>query len=78
MIGIRPEHLHFADKGMPGTVVVVEPLGMSTQVTLDAAKERVTLLTLERPVLAPGDRRHLAAKTSDIHVFDRASGLRVS
>ncbi len=78
VIGIRPEHLHFADKGLPGTVVVVEPLGMSTQVTLDAAKERVTLLALERPILAPGDQKHLAARTSDIHVFDRASGLRAN
>ena len=78
VVGIRPEHLHFADKGIPGTVVVVEPLGMSTQVTLDAAKERVTLLALERPVLAPGDSKHLAAKPQDIHVFDRASGLRVN
>ena len=78
VVGIRPEHLHFADKGIPGTVVVVEPLGMSTQVTLDAAKERVTLLALERPVLAPGDAKHLTARPQDIHVFDRASGLRVN
>jgi len=78
VIGVRPEHLHFASAGIPAKVAVVEPLGMSTQVTLDAVQERVTLLTLERPVLAPGDARHLAAKTSDVHVFDRASGLRVS
>ncbi|WP_119390927.1 ABC transporter ATP-binding protein [Taklimakanibacter lacteus] len=78
VIGIRPEHLHFTDTGIPGTVVVVEPLGMSTQVTLDAARERVTLLALERPVLAPGDRKHLTARPQDIHVFDRASGLRVN
>jgi len=78
VVGIRPEHLHFADRGIPGTVVVVEPLGMSTQVTLDAAKERVTLLALERPVLAPGDAKHLTARPQDIHVFDRASGLRVN
>ncbi|QIG49760.1 sn-glycerol-3-phosphate ABC transporter ATP-binding protein UgpC [Nordella sp. HKS 07] len=76
-VGIRPEHLHFADQGLPATVSVVEPLGMSTQVTLDAADERVTLLALERPQLAPGDRKFLIAKPQDIHVFDRSSGLRV-
>ncbi|HTN98935.1 MAG TPA: TOBE domain-containing protein, partial [Nordella sp.] len=77
-IGIRPEHLHFADQGLPATVTVVEPLGMSTQVTLEAANERVTLMALERPQLAPGDRKHLTAKPQDIHVFDRASGLRLN
>jgi multiple sugar transport system ATP-binding protein len=77
-VGIRPEHLHLAERGLPATVTVVEPLGMSTQVTLDAANERVTLLALERPQLAPGDREYLTAKPADIHVFDRASGLRLN
>jgi len=78
VIGIRPEHLHFSREGLPGTVVVVEPLGMSTQVTLDAAGERVTLMALERPKLAPGEAKYLSAKPEDIHVFDRASGLRLN
>src|SRR5262245_8209955 len=78
VLGIRPEHLHFSSSGIPATVAVVEPLGMSTQVTLDAAKERVTLLTLERPQLAPGDARAITARTDDLHVFDRESGLRLN
>ncbi len=78
VIGIRPEHLHFADQGLPAKVTVVEPLGMSTQVTLDAVEERVTLLALERPQLTPGDRKHLIAKPQDIHIFDRESGLRLN
>jgi multiple sugar transport system ATP-binding protein len=78
VIGIRPEHLYFAREGLPGTVVVVEPLGMSTQVTLDAAGERVTLMALERPRLAPGNKKFLAVRPEDIHVFDRVSGLRLN
>jgi hypothetical protein len=58
--------------------VVVEPLGMSTQVTLDAAQERVTLLTLDRPQLSPGHARTLTAKTENMHIFDRQSGLRLN
>ncbi|MGE4253285.1 MAG: TOBE domain-containing protein, partial [Parvibaculaceae bacterium] len=77
VLGLRPEHLHFSDKGILAGVTVVEPLGMSTQVTLDAAGERVTLLTLERPQLAPGDARFITARTADMHVFDRESGLRL-
>ncbi|WP_119273312.1 ABC transporter ATP-binding protein [Taklimakanibacter deserti] len=78
VIGIRPEHLHFAGSGIAATVAVVEPLGMSTQVTLDAAQERVTLLTLDRPQFSPGDARIITAKTADIHVFHRESGLRLN
>jgi multiple sugar transport system ATP-binding protein len=78
VIGIRPEHLLFSRSGFPATVAVVEPLGMSTQVTLDAASERVTLLTQDRPRLSPGDARSLAARTDDIHVFDRKTGLRLN
>jgi multiple sugar transport system ATP-binding protein len=77
-LGIRPEHLHISSTGIPARVAVVEPLGMSTQVTLDAAKERVTLLTLDRPQLSPGDGLSLTAKTEDMHVFDRKSGLRLN
>ncbi len=77
-LGIRPEHLHFASAGIPARVVVVEPLGMSTQVTLDAVQERVTLLTLARPQLSPGEDRTITAKTEDLHVFDRESGLRLN
>ena len=78
VLGLRPEHLHFADAGIPAQVTVVEPLGMSTQVTLDAARERVTLLTLDRPQLLPGDARKIAGKTRDMHVFGRTSGLRLN
>jgi multiple sugar transport system ATP-binding protein len=78
VLGIRPEHLHLSSSGIPARVVVVEPLGMSTQVTLDAAQERVTLLTLDRPQLSPGDARTLTAKTENMHIFDRQSGLRLN
>jgi multiple sugar transport system ATP-binding protein len=78
VLGIRPEHLQFSSTGISARVVVVEPLGMSTQVTLDAAQERVTLLTLDRPQLSPGDARAISAKTEDMHIFDGASGLRLN
>jgi multiple sugar transport system ATP-binding protein len=78
VIGIRPEHLRFSGEGLPGKVVVVEPLGMSTQVTLDAVGERVTLMALERPSLETGDMKFLAARPEDIHVFDRSTGLRLN
>ena len=73
-IGMRPEHLFFADKGIAGQVLVLEPLGMSTQVTIEVMGERLALLTLDRPTLAPGDPVNLAIASANVHVFDTASG----
>jgi multiple sugar transport system ATP-binding protein len=73
-LGLRPEHLFFAKKGLQGEVLVLEPLGMSTQVTIEVMGERLALLTLERPTLLPGDRVNLAIAPANAHVFDRASG----
>ena len=73
-IGMRPEHLFFADKGIAGQVLVLEPLGMSTQVTIDVMGERLALLTLDRPTFTPGDPVHLAIASSNVHVFDKVSG----
>jgi multiple sugar transport system ATP-binding protein len=76
-IGMRPEHLHLAAAGIAGEVVVVEPLGMSTQVTINTMGERLTLMAMDRPKIAPGDAVKLAIAASDVHVFDRATGGRL-
>jgi multiple sugar transport system ATP-binding protein len=78
MAGMRPEHLHFAADGIAGKVAVVEPLGMSTQVTIDALGERLTLMAMDRPRIAPGDPVKLSIEPSDVHVFDRAAGRRIA
>ena len=73
-IGLRPEHLFFADRGIEGRVLVLEPLGMSTQVTIEVMGQRLALLTLDRPALAPGAPVRLAIAAADVHVFDRTDG----
>jgi multiple sugar transport system ATP-binding protein len=73
-IGMRPEHLFFAEKGIAGQVLVLEPLGMSTQVTIEVMGERLALLTLERPTFIPGDPVSLAIAPANVHVFDKAGG----
>ncbi|HET9139189.1 ABC transporter ATP-binding protein [Actinophytocola sp.] len=37
VVGIRPEYLHLGDDGIPGTVSIVENLGISSLVTLECA-----------------------------------------
>jgi multiple sugar transport system ATP-binding protein len=77
-LGIRPEHLHLGAKGLPGEVLVVEPLGMTTQVTIKALGQLVTLMVMDRIVPTPGQAIHLAADPDQVHVFDQATGLRLA
>jgi multiple sugar transport system ATP-binding protein len=76
-LGIRPEHLKLSSEGLPAKVFVIEPLGMSTQVTLETAGRHLTFMTVDRPRIAPGDQVSLAIDPGLIHVFDRKSGRRL-
>ena len=77
-VGMRPEHLHLADAGIAGEVMVVEPLGMNTQVTLTVMGDRLTLMAMDRPKIAPGDPVKLAIESSNVHVFSKLTGQRIS
>jgi multiple sugar transport system ATP-binding protein len=76
-LGLRPEHLSLAGSGLAGEVLVIEPLGMMTQVTLKALGGLINLMVMERTTLSPGDRVKMGIDPAHVHVFDRASGLRI-
>ena len=76
-LGIRPEHLQMADAGLAGEVLVVEPLGMMTQVVVKAAGTHVELMVLERTDIAPGAKVKLAINPTYVHTFDRTNGRRI-
>ena len=77
-LGIRPEHLRFSSQGLPARIFVIEPLGMSTQITLDASGQHLTLMTIERPRVASGDDVRLSIDPELVHIFDRKSGRRLN
>jgi multiple sugar transport system ATP-binding protein len=76
-VGMRPEHLHLSGVGIAGEVMVVEPLGMNTQVTLNVMGDRLTLMAMDRPKIAPGDPVKLAIESSNVHVFNKLTGQRI-
>ena len=76
-LGLRPEHLQFSAKGLAAEVLVVEPLGMSTQVTLQILNDRLTMMVMDRPRISPGDAVKLTISPSHVHVFDKTSSKRV-
>ena len=76
-LGFRPEHLQMATTGLAGEVLVVEPLGMMTQVVVKAAGTHVELMVLERTDIAPGTKVKLTISPAYIHTFDRANRRRI-
>jgi multiple sugar transport system ATP-binding protein len=77
-LGMRPEHLEMSGAGIAGEVLVVEPLGMTTQVAIETACGLLNLMAMQRTSIAPGEKVHLAVAPSNVHVFDRASGRRIA
>ncbi len=79
--GIRPEHLSLSndctDGGVPVEVLLVEPMGSETQVTVQLGKSRVVCVLRERVVLAPGSTIHLRPRAGAAHLFDAGSGKRI-
>jgi multiple sugar transport system ATP-binding protein len=75
--GVRPEHLAFADHGIPGTVAVVEPTGSETHVVVRAGGRDIVGLFRERHGFRPGQELTLAPDPGAVHLFDKETGRRL-
>ncbi len=92
VFGVRPEHLDLADAGsaagIEGTVAVVEPTGSETHVVVRVGGNgagngagpggsEIVGLFRERHRFRPGDAIRLAPDPAAVHLFDRATGVRL-
>ena len=75
--GIRPEHLTVGEQGIAGTVAVVEPTGSETHVVLRAGERDVVAMFRDRVTFRPGDALTFAPDAEKVHLFDRATGVRL-
>ena len=75
--GIRPEHLSVGPSGLSGSVAVVEPTGSETHVVLRAGGQDVVALFRDRVPFRPGDALTFAPDAEKVHLFDKASGVRL-
>ena len=76
--GIRPEHFSLVETGgIEAEVVVVEPMGSETQVTLRVANQNVFGIFRERVQAQPGQFLRIAIDTACVHLFDAQTGERV-
>jgi multiple sugar transport system ATP-binding protein len=76
-LGMRPEHIHITDDGIPVEVVVVEPTGSETQVVVKAGAQEMICLFRERVSAKPGETIRVAPDRSLVHLFDSESGKRL-
>jgi multiple sugar transport system ATP-binding protein len=74
--GVRPEHLKLDDSGFPAQVVVIEPMGSSTQIIAKVGETPITIVLSERVALEPGSTIRLKQEVSSMHLFD-AEGTRI-
>ncbi len=76
ILGIRPEHVVLDASGMPWPVEVVELLG--SEMLVHAGRPGDASLTLKiANGAAVGDTIQVAFPAAHLHVFDRATGLRM-
>jgi len=75
--GIRPEHFTLSADGVPAQIVLVEPTGSDTQVTMLLGTTRVMGVFRERVPMTPGDMVRVIPKIDAVHMFDASTGLRM-
>jgi multiple sugar transport system ATP-binding protein len=76
--GIRPEHLEPAASGIAAEIIVVEPMGAETELLVKIAETSLTVMTRGRSNAGPGERIFLAPQAVHAHLFDAASGQRIT
>ena len=74
--GIRPEHLRLNPKGHPAEIILVEPTGSETQVTLKLGQQIIIAVFRERIFERPGQILQISPDAANAHLFD-ADGQRV-
>ncbi|MGV8989398.1 MAG: ABC transporter ATP-binding protein [Cypionkella sp.] len=76
-LGFRPEHLRIDPAGIAAEVVVVEPTGSETQVSVRAGAHALIAVFHERVTLKSQQKVALLPDLSRALVFDTASGQRL-
>jgi multiple sugar transport system ATP-binding protein len=76
--GIRPEHWRLDSAGVPAVVRLVEPTGSETQVVAEVEGTRVVCAFRERVLQHPGEILHMTPDPGCVHLFDDATGIRLT
>jgi multiple sugar transport system ATP-binding protein len=75
--GVRPEHVRLGDNGIEGCVQILQPIGPATHVTIGTAAGAFIASVPGFLRVKPGDAVNIEIQASDLHVFDKETGLRL-
>ncbi|PYE86997.1 ABC transporter ATP-binding protein [Phyllobacterium leguminum] len=76
--GIRPEHFSINDGGVAAEVVLVEPMGSETQVTMKLGATQIIGVFRERVSLEPGLTIGVRPDLANVHLFSSADRRRLN
>jgi inositol-phosphate transport system ATP-binding protein len=78
VLGVRPEHLRLSDRGLPGQVASIEPMGREILLALDGPLGRLyVLVPAGAGVPGEGAAARVSFDAADTLLFDRSSGARI-
>ncbi len=73
VLGIRPDNIHIDEEGIPGEVLIVEPLGRDDLLDVQVGEQHMQVLADPEKRLRMGDTVHLRFDTRAVQFFDPAS-----
>ncbi|HWT58263.1 MAG TPA: sn-glycerol-3-phosphate ABC transporter ATP-binding protein UgpC [Rhizobium sp.] len=76
--GLRPEYILLDANGLPGEIVVIEPTGYETHLTLKLGGSDVSCVFRERVNARPGEILRVGIDAAHVHLFDAESGRRLT
>ena len=76
--GVRPEYFLLADDGAEAVIQVVEPTGSEIQVVAKLGGQEIIAAFRERHQFKPGDKIRLKPNPRFVHLFDEATGKRLT
>ena len=76
--GVRPEHFAIADDGAEAVIQVVEPTGAEIQIVAKIGDVEIIAAFRERFPFKPGDKIRLKPDPRLVHLFDAATGKRLT
>ncbi|ODT48359.1 sn-glycerol-3-phosphate ABC transporter ATP-binding protein UgpC [Devosia sp. 63-57] len=77
-LGLRPEHLRLDPNGVQAEIVIIEPTGSETLVTLRVGSQDLIGVFRERIAAGPGERIGIAFDNTKMHLFDAQTGNRIA
>jgi ABC-type sugar transport system ATPase subunit len=77
VLGIRPSEVFLDDTGVPATVTLCEVLGEDVILDLELGGQLLRLKSPGRKRIVEGERVRARIEPERLHVFDRASGVRL-